>query len=153
MIKEHHPEVVLTDLKMPGKNGLKLVEEIAHLRISPEVVVMTAFSSVKTTIKAIRLGAYDYLTKPLEPEEVLFLIEKAQEALLQAKIRGNTPAMVVIEVRKIGCIRATPPSIIASINSMPFLIFLFILSISTMASLTTIPDKETIPIKAVNEKG
>lgn len=78
-IKENLPEVVLTDLKMPGKGGLKLVEEVSQLPLSPEVIVMTAFSSVKTAVKAIRLGAYDYLSKPLEPEEVLFLIEKARE--------------------------------------------------------------------------
>jgi DNA-binding NtrC family response regulator len=78
-IRECTPEVVLTDLKMPGKGGLKLVEEISRLVLSPEVIVMTAFSSVETAVKAIRLGAYDYLAKPLEPEEVLFLVEKARE--------------------------------------------------------------------------
>jgi DNA-binding NtrC family response regulator len=78
-IKENLPEVVLTDMKMPGKGGLKLVEEISQLLVSPEVIVMTAFSSVETAVKAIRLGAYDYLAKPLEPEEVLFLVEKARE--------------------------------------------------------------------------
>ncbi|MFC1585479.1 sigma-54-dependent transcriptional regulator [Fibrobacterota bacterium] len=78
-IQAQPPEVILTDLKMPGKGGLKLVEEISGLKPSPEVIVMTAFSSVETAIKAIRLGAYDYLAKPLEPEEVLFLIEKARE--------------------------------------------------------------------------
>ncbi|MGD9200383.1 MAG: sigma-54 dependent transcriptional regulator [Chitinispirillia bacterium] len=78
-IKEFHPEVVLTDLKMPGKGGLNLIEKISRLTPSPEVIVMTAFSSIETAIKAIRLGAYDYLAKPLETEEVLFLIEKAYE--------------------------------------------------------------------------
>lgn len=78
-IRENLPEVVLTDLKMPGKGGLKLVEKISQLILPPEVIVMTAFSSVETAVKAIRLGAYDYLAKPLEPEEVLFLVEKARE--------------------------------------------------------------------------
>jgi DNA-binding NtrC family response regulator len=78
-IKENLPEVILTDLKMPGKGGLKLVEKISQLLLSPEVIVMTAFSSVATAVKAIRLGAYDYLAKPLEVEEVLFLVEKARE--------------------------------------------------------------------------
>lgn len=78
-IKENQPEVVLTDLKMPEKGGLKLVEKISRLHLSPEVIVMTAFSSVETAVKAIKLGAYDYLAKPVEAEEVLFHIEKARE--------------------------------------------------------------------------
>ena len=61
--------------------------------------------------------------------------------------------MVVRDVRNIGCIREMPPSTIASINSIPLSIFLFILSTNTIESFTTIPDKETIPIKARNENG
>jgi len=76
---EHKPEVVLTDLNMPGKSGLLLVEEIAKQDMPPEVVVITAFGSVETAVKAMRFGAYDYLNKPLEREELLLIIQRAHE--------------------------------------------------------------------------
>jgi two-component system, NtrC family, response regulator AtoC len=82
LIKEHMPEVILTDLKMPGKSGLTLVEEISSLPLPPEVIVITAFGSIETAIKATKLGVYDYVTKPVKPTEVIFLIEKAREKFI-----------------------------------------------------------------------
>lgn len=82
IIQEHMPAVVITDLKMPGKSGLSLLEEVSSLPMPPEVIVVTAFGSIQTAIKATRLGAYDYVTKPVKPEELLFLIKKACEKFL-----------------------------------------------------------------------
>lgn len=81
-IKESTPEVVLTDLKMPGKSGLSLLEDVISLPSAPEVILLTAFASIETAIQATKLGAYDYLTKPVKPEEVMFLIKKAKEKYL-----------------------------------------------------------------------
>jgi DNA-binding NtrC family response regulator len=79
LIKENDPAVVVTDLKMPGRGGIDLVEEIARMQARPEVVVITAFGSIETAVRAMRLGAYDYLTKPLEREELLLAVERAAE--------------------------------------------------------------------------
>ena len=79
LTKEHNPDVVVTDLKMAGRSGIDLVEEIARLPARPEVVVITAFGSIETAVRAMRLGAYDYLTKPLERDELLLAIERAAE--------------------------------------------------------------------------
>jgi DNA-binding NtrC family response regulator len=84
-VKQRQPAVVVTDLKMAGKTGLDLIEEINQLPLPPEVIVATAFGSIETAIKATRLGAYDYLTKPIKPEELLFLIGKANEKYLLKK--------------------------------------------------------------------
>ena len=68
-IKSHNKiEVVITDIKMPGMSGLQLLQEIK--KINPEicVIVMTAYGTVKSAVKAIKFGAFDYLTKPFEPE-------------------------------------------------------------------------------------
>lgn len=78
-ISDFRPEVVLTDMKMPGRTGLNLVESISKLSQPPEVVVITAFGTVDTAVKAMRLGAYDYLTKPIEKDELLLVTERAAE--------------------------------------------------------------------------
>jgi len=76
---EKEPDVVLTDLKMKGKGGLELVEKIPRRASPSEVVVITAFGSIETAVKAMRLGAYDYLTKPLEREELILVVQRAAE--------------------------------------------------------------------------
>ncbi len=79
MMNDNDPAVVVTDLKMPGRSGLDLVEEVSRMPLRPEVVVITAFGSIETAVRAMRLGAYDYLTKPLERDELLLVIERAAE--------------------------------------------------------------------------
>jgi two-component system response regulator AtoC len=78
-IEENQPAVVLTDLKMPGRGGLELVEETARRPSPPEVIVITAYGSIDTAVNAMRLGAYDYLTKPIEREELLLVVQRAAE--------------------------------------------------------------------------
>jgi two-component system response regulator AtoC len=77
-----NPEVVLTDLKMEGKSGIVLVEEVAKRKSPPEIVVITAFGSIETAVKAMKSGAYDYLNKPIEREELLLVVERASEKYL-----------------------------------------------------------------------
>jgi DNA-binding NtrC family response regulator len=78
-INDFRPDVVLTDLKMEGKSGIALVDEVAKMPVRPEIVVITAFGSVETAVKAMRSGAYDYLNKPLEREELLLVVQRAAE--------------------------------------------------------------------------
>jgi DNA-binding NtrC family response regulator len=87
-LQDFRPDVVLTDLKMEGKSGLVLVEEVARLSIPPEIVVITAFGSVETAVKAMQLGAYDYLNKPLEREVLLLVVQRAAEKYL-LRIEGQ----------------------------------------------------------------
>src|SRR6187399_1361785 len=74
------PDLVLSDLKMPGMDGVEL---LAKLKSSPdldvEVVVMTAFGAVETAVAAMRAGAADYLTKPLNTDELLVVLDRALE--------------------------------------------------------------------------
>jgi len=88
-IRDHSPDVVITDLRMPGQSGLALVAEIAKMSAPPEVVVMTAYGSVDTAVQAMKLGAYDYLNKPLERDELLLVVQRAAEKR-QLRIRGDT---------------------------------------------------------------
>lgn len=80
-------DVVLTDLKMHGRSGLEIVEFIAGKQDAPEIIVMTAYGSTETAVRAMRSGAYDYLNKPLEREELLITVERAAEKR-QLRVEG-----------------------------------------------------------------
>ncbi|NLE85037.1 MAG: sigma-54-dependent Fis family transcriptional regulator [Myxococcales bacterium] len=76
---EHAPEIVLTDVKMPGMDGLRLLEELRERFPETAVVLMTAFGAVETAVRAMRQGASDYLVKPLNSDELLVVIERSLE--------------------------------------------------------------------------
>jgi DNA-binding NtrC family response regulator len=73
------PDVVLTDLKMPGMDGLSLIERGRPMSPHTTFIVMTAFGTIDTAVKAIKLGAESYLTKPLELDAVLAIVGRALE--------------------------------------------------------------------------
>jgi DNA-binding NtrC family response regulator len=68
--------VMLVDLKMPGMDGLRVLESAKAISPDTSVVVMTAYATVGTAVEAMRLGAYDYLVKPFDPEELSLLLVK-----------------------------------------------------------------------------
>ncbi len=70
-------DVMLTDIKMPGRDGLTLLDQIKSVEPDSAVIIMTAFSSVDTAVAALRKGAYDYVTKPFVNEELLQTIKNA----------------------------------------------------------------------------
>src|SRR4051812_19935589 len=73
------PHVVVTDLKMPGMDGIELVKRIRAHESPAAVIVMTAFGAVETAVDAMRAGAADYLTKPLNFDELLVVLDKVLE--------------------------------------------------------------------------
>jgi DNA-binding NtrC family response regulator len=73
------PHVVVTDLKMPGMDGIELVKKLRAMEDPPAVVVMTAFGAVSSAVDAMRAGAAEYLTKPLDFEELLVVLDKVLE--------------------------------------------------------------------------
>ena len=68
--------VVLLDLKMPGLDGLQVLEAAKKIRPDAQVIIMTAYATVDTAVKAMKIGAYDYLVKPFEPEELSLMMSK-----------------------------------------------------------------------------
>ncbi|HZO10096.1 MAG TPA: sigma-54 dependent transcriptional regulator, partial [Myxococcota bacterium] len=78
-LRESEFGAVLSDVKMPGRSGIDLVGEVRRLRPETPVILMTAFGSIDAAVEAMRAGAYDYVTKPFEPESVLMTIERALE--------------------------------------------------------------------------
>jgi len=72
-------DVVVLDMKMPKKEGIEVLRELQSFPEHPQVIVMTGFQEVSTAVEAMKLGAYDYLTKPMKIEELDVLIRKAAE--------------------------------------------------------------------------
>ena len=79
--------VLLTDLKMPGMDGLQLLEEARKRQPELVVVLMTAYATIDTAVSAMKLGAYDYLVKPFDPEELSLMMQKIVSR--QALVREN----------------------------------------------------------------
>jgi DNA-binding NtrC family response regulator len=81
-LKEQPPfDVTLTDLKMPDMNGIVLLTELMRAQPGLCVVLMTAHGSIDTAVEAMRKGAFDYLTKPLEKDELLLVLKRAIERM------------------------------------------------------------------------
>ncbi len=76
-LEQVDPDVVLTDLKMPGMDGLSLIERGRPMSPHTTFIVMTAFATIDTAVKAIKLGAESYLTKPLELDAVMAIVDRA----------------------------------------------------------------------------
>ncbi|MGZ3476072.1 MAG: sigma-54-dependent transcriptional regulator, partial [Polyangiales bacterium] len=73
-IDEFHPEVILTDLKMPGLDGIGLMEKAKEVAPDAAVIVMTAYGTIGSAVDAVKRGAENYLTKPLDDAEALVAI-------------------------------------------------------------------------------
>ena len=78
-LEEFLPDVVLTDLKMPGLDGIGLMEKAQATRSEATFVVMTAFGSIESAVEAVKKGAYNYLTKPLDFQVLAVVVERAVE--------------------------------------------------------------------------
>ena len=70
-------DIILADIKMPGMDGLEMHRRIKLLNPESIVIIMTAFASVETAVQALKDGAYDYITKPFDPDDLSHLIRNA----------------------------------------------------------------------------
>ncbi|OGP50514.1 MAG: hypothetical protein A2Y79_06370 [Deltaproteobacteria bacterium RBG_13_43_22] len=81
--------MVITDLRMPGADGIEVLKEAIKMEPDRAVIILTAFGTLDTALKAIREGAYDYMTKPFKMEEMVIRVNNAYErTLLVIKIRA-----------------------------------------------------------------
>lgn len=79
MVEEHSFNLVITDLKMPKGDGLQVLEEVKKVNPQIMVIICTGYGTVDTAVKAMRLGAYDYITKPIKTEEMKLVVQRAMD--------------------------------------------------------------------------
>jgi two-component system, NtrC family, response regulator AtoC len=125
------PDVVFTDVRLPGMSGIDLLRRIREFDPAIPVIIMTAYGTIEGAVEAVKLGAFDYMKKPVDLEELKLLADRAREnALLKqelsyyrrraanevpfAGILGNSPVMraVMDQVRQVAALDEAPPILI-----------------------------------------
>jgi len=109
IVREDQPDLVLLDIQLPGISGLDVLEKIKEIDEDIIVIMVTAHGGLETAVTAMRIGAYDYLNKPFNLDEMAIVIRKALET---ADLRREV-ASLRVEQKKIG-----PPNIIGSSQVM-----------------------------------
>ena len=79
LLRAHDVDVVMLDQRMPGDKGIDLLPRVKALDPTLVVVLVTAVRDVRTAVEAMRLGAYDYLVKPFDVDDIILLVQRALE--------------------------------------------------------------------------
>jgi len=95
MLESESFDIVLADIKMPGMDGLEMLRRIKLLKAESIVIVMTAFATVDTAVQALKDGAFDYVTKPFDPDDLSHLIRNASKQITLAEENENLRSRVV----------------------------------------------------------
>ncbi len=92
LLKEHSFDVVLTDLKMPSIDGMNVLAYSKETNPETPVIVITAYATVDSAVEALKRGAYDYIQKPFDPDELLLVVKRAVDyrRLINENIRLST---------------------------------------------------------------
>jgi len=132
LLETMRPDVVFTDVRLPGMNGIDLLRKIREFDAAIPVVIMTAHGTIEGAVEAVKLGAFDYLKKPVDLEELRLLADRSRETsqLKQelsyyrrrdagrdaslAGVIGESPAIqaVMDQARQIAALHETPPVLI-----------------------------------------
>jgi len=131
MLETLRPDVVFSDVRLPGMSGIELLRRIHEFDSAIPVVIMTAYGTIEGAVEAVKLGAFDYLKKPVDLEELKLLADRARETsqLKQelsyyrrraasevpfADVIGKSPAIrgVLDQARQIAALNETPPVLI-----------------------------------------
>ena len=101
-LETENPQLILTDIRMPGPSGIDLLDKVKELRPDIPVIIMTAHSDLDSAVESYEHGAWEYLPKPFDIEEAISMVQRATEAdedineeaaETQAEVIGEAPAM------------------------------------------------------------
>ena len=131
LVESLRPDVVFADVRLPGMSGIELLRRIREFDPAIPVIIMTAHGTIEGAVEAVKLGAFDYMKKPVDLEELKLLADRAREtALLKQELSyyrrraasetpfsaivGNSPALsaVLDQVRQIAALDEIPPVLI-----------------------------------------
>jgi len=133
MLERLRPDVVVADVRLPGASGsgMELLRRIREFDPATQVIMMTAYGTIEGAVEAVKLGAFDYLTKPIDLEALRMLADRARESVLLRQelsyyrqraardvpfsdIVGESPVMrrVMDQARQIATLEETPPVLI-----------------------------------------
>ena len=88
---EQRPDLIITDVRMPGINGFELLKQIKNISPGTPIIVMTAYTDLDTTLQAFEEGAFEYLPKPFDIDKALELVARACEAAADAEAPAHAP--------------------------------------------------------------
>ena len=80
-VQSGHFDIVISDIRMPGMDGMQLLDEVKKIQPHLVVIMVTGYATIKSAVEAIQKGAYDYLPKPFTPDEVRVILERAAEKI------------------------------------------------------------------------
>lgn len=89
-IKSTSFDVVLTDIRLPDSDGLKILKFVKEISYGTQVILMTGYTDIKTAVNSMKLGAFDYVGKPINPEEILYTIKEALNKKADKTISGTS---------------------------------------------------------------
>src|SRR5918911_2652842 len=133
LLERLRPDVVFADVRLPGMSGIELLRRIREFDAAIPVIVMTAYGTIEGAVEAVKLGAFDYLKKPVDLEELKLMADRARESSLLKQelsyyrrragggrdlpfggILGESPAMraVMEQVQQVAALDETPPVLI-----------------------------------------
>jgi two-component system, NtrC family, response regulator AtoC len=109
LLHEHHIDLVITDLRMPKLDGMELLRRITALEDAMPVVMITAHGTVDTAVEALKMGAFDYITKPFDQEDVRTIVRKAVRTQDLSATEASRPSLVGgLEAGRYGIIGQSP---------------------------------------------
>lgn len=89
-IKDNAFDMVLTDIRLPDKDGLELLSQVKNKQPNTPVILMTGYGDIRSAVNAMKQGAYEYVTKPVNPDEILFTIQSALKSSNQPKATSSS---------------------------------------------------------------
>lgn len=100
-------DIILTDLRLPDDDGIHLLKTVKSLRLPAQVILMTGYADIQTAVLAMKLGAFDYVAKPVIPDEILKKIQEALERKAEAEIEPVKQKSIAKKIKEIPYIKGT----------------------------------------------